>query len=1479
MPTANIFADLIPPDLIGGENGAPAFQVGGGRFEQVPRAEVNTPTELGAFADLVPNTNLASSGNSLVNAEFGAFADLVPESPTEEAERALAETPTAQQLADEAAFKTDPLIAAERGLNKGTGLPIHEAMNAVRSFGAAAGKYIFNGLQGLELNRAKLLANPTPEMVQPQGDETILPDGSAMSKEQVDALERQYVRDAQAGVPDALAKAEYWKMRAQGADAQSFVDPELVKTVPARLAHTAGEAAMMGMEALIPGVGLPLMVAHGSLAAEAEARNAGQSPAQAEAAGVRSAIGLAIFGGFSKLAALGVARLLPEGAEKLTRFVAQFAGQEGANETSSRALAGWEAAAHAPEGQKVQAAMEALKDTTLEATTLNTVYALMHASKAAGVRPPVRPASAPEPKPAPEPGMATETARYAEPAVNAAAPEMTADVVPPGRSGLESQPLSPEAVRQSESSLPSSAETVPRSPQAVAPSEAAARAEPPVEASRSASPSVEPIPSNDWTQATAPPEVKSPRLLSGEKQGDLISSTQSEDFALVGEKGTDFAGRQKKGETEAQAKEEARLKQESEQELLDDFQQHQRGGGDELLDALKAEGSLPALSSDKAGPFKGELQNIREEYRNPNRKERIAYNTIFKADAGEIDTLTHRLKAKGFDVQTPGDLLNLVLERLRSGRPIYGNEAVGAMGILPPGSAQLQAAGSAVAGTAKRLKGGVTNLEEFHDFRRARLNWSARNQESTGEITHASKELQKSIPNPIRREAITNWIQAGGDQAVLAQRAAGSKNLSLRKGYEEALKLTPDEVTLAGKVRQTYHILRKRAEAHGIEINELDNYVNQIWRRSVLKDFASSSTRRLSTDVRFAKKRFHDSFFHGEQAGLRPETKDIAKLLPIYMNEVNNAISAKQFVAEMSKGKAQDGRPLLAPRGGGKVVEGKGEGDKGAVLMFPEKLTIADTADYKTLDGQPALHAWKWAGEENGKPILMKGDLAIHPEAHAHMRKILGDSAIREWFREPSENPLGDIPKAVTKFLVDDVQQIGKATMLGFLSPFHQVQEGTHAIGHKVNPFGGLPKINLADPKQRDWAQHGLMILPDRVSANQFREGLDGSSRNLVANALGKFGGKAGAKIKEWSDGYQHFLFHEYIPALKVKTADHILERNAKRYAKELAAGEVSLDQIKFLSAEQSNAAYGHLNYADMGRNPTLQHIAQIFLLAPDFLEARARFAGQAVKGAVTKSGREQLVALGTLAATQWVLARVLNKTLDDDYHFDEPFGVVVGNRKYTMRSVPEDIYKAYQDWRKFTTGRLSPLVGRGLLEGLSGINYRNEPTTIGETFTNIIAGMIPLTLQPATRGLTETSKDNPVSPFEQLLGSLGLHVSRFSPTSKVYHLAKEWEEANGLDKKKGLFPRSKYQQLRYALEDGDFDRARIAFDKLIADGENKNKIGQNFRASILHPFTGSQANDAKFRQSLSAHDRLIFDAAVKRRHLLLQRYAHMRGG
>lgn len=798
------------------------------------------------------------------------------------------------------------------------------------------------------------------------------------------------------------------------------------------------------------------------------------------------------------------------------------------------------------------------------------------------------------------------------------------------------------------------------------------------------------------------------------------------------------------------------------------------------------------------------------------------------------------------------------------------------LGIVPPGVAKLASAQSALAGAIKGVVGAVRNIPKFGDFRKAVLRWSATNQKASGELFKVSKDLLKSVPDAKRREGITNWIQAGGDLGELQQRALATTDAKLKRGYEAAMKLTPEEVALAGKIRQTYDILLKRAKAHGIEINEIPDYVNQVWRTQPLREFMASNNRRLSTSIRFAKERYHDSFFHGEQAGLKPQTKDIAKLLPMYMNEVNNAIAAKQFVAEMAAGVASDGRPLLASTGMVKTLDG----DAGKTYLVLPEMRTAETLDFRSLDGHPALRDWRWqAADESGNPILVQGDLRIHPEIYDHLKNVLGQSALREWFHSANESPLGAIPKKVAQFLIDDVQQVGKATMLGFLSPFHQVQEGTHAIGHRVNPFSNIPKIDLSKADQLDATQHGLMLLPDRVSAQQFREGLDGSKRNLAANVIGKFG-KPGQIIKAWADGYQDYLFHQYIPGLKLKTYEHILPRNMERYADELASGEVTPSQVKYLSAQQSNAAYGHLNYSDIGRNPTMQHIMQMFLLAPDFLEARGRFAAQAMRP--SKAGIEQFAALATLAATQFVVSRILNKTLDDDYHWDHPFDVIVGARRYAMRSVPADIAHAFSNTRQFISGRLSPLVGRGLLEGLSGVNYRREPTDAMEALSNIITGMIPLTIQPATRGLSETGRDNPVSPMEQLLGSMGLHVSRFSPVSKIYSLSREWLDENGknygIDKRQAVFPISKFQQLRYALEDNNTNAARKEFQRLLRDQKvDAEELSKRFKMSLHHPFTGSKRTDAIFRDSLSPADRQIYSAALERREILWRRYQSVR--
>ncbi len=757
----------------------------------------------------------------------------------------------------------------------------------------------------------------------------------------------------------------------------------------------------------------------------------------------------------------------------------------------------------------------------------------------------------------------------------------------------------------------------------------------------------------------------------------------------------------------------------------------------------------------------------------------------------------------------------------------------------------------------------VSTLPATSDYRRSVLNWSAKLQRSFGEAARIQKDVESKVKDPVRRDAITNWIQAGGDPNILKQEAAGSKNAKLRSGYEAALNLTPEELNIANETKRRYAALEARGNRYDILKSHLDNYVNQIWD---LKQGPSggSSGRTLKEKFRFAKARTFENFFAGEQAGYTPKTKDISKLQPIYMHEMEQVIAAKELVEEMSKGKASDGRPLTAPIGVGIPVE-KPSGDK-ATLVFP-KIQKENIKDYKVLPNQPALQDWKWASKDDaGNNIFLKSDLALHPEAYNRLKNVLGKSAIKDWYQTKT-TPVMEIPKKIVNGLDIANSEVKKA-MLGVLSPFHQVQEATHAGGHRVNPAFNIPEIDLVrDPHQMDWARHSLMILPDRASESQFMEGFKQSK------IISKIPGLGPA-----SNWYSDYLFHQYIPGLKVKTADAILARNTKLYAKELASGKVKPEDVKILSAEQANAAFGHLNYADLGRNPTIQHIAQLGILAPDFFESRIRFAGQAIKGATgLKAGREQLLALATLAIGQAALAYTAAQLTGGEWDSKRPFEMTKNGKRYTLRSVPEDMQKFMSGPRQFLHNRLS-ILGKGALQYSSGVDYKGRKVTAGETTKELAQQPIPL----MARGFAGIGD---LSGWDQLLGAVGLKVSKASPRSDIMERAEEWGQSSTNPKLKFQFeqraketmPDSVYKPIRQAIEADNKDAIVKSVREIIdrePDQASKEKRMkrllqdfQPFTEKDLKPFaTPLKETEKQFLRSLDAKGKKQYRDAVRER-------------
>jgi len=99
------------------------------------------------------------------------------------------------------------------------------------------------------------------------------------------------------------------------------------------------------------------------------------------------------------------------------------------------------------------------------------------------------------------------------------------------------------------------------------------------------------------TEEPAAPTERKPRLAAGQNQGDLISSTQVEDFALVGEKGVDLEARKQKAQAAARAAAEAKAAQEKAQTQID--------LGDAVAEASDAVAQFVESITPKAGITEG----------------------------------------------------------------------------------------------------------------------------------------------------------------------------------------------------------------------------------------------------------------------------------------------------------------------------------------------------------------------------------------------------------------------------------------------------------------------------------------------------------------------------------------------------------------------------------------------------------------------------------------------------------------------------------------------------------------------------------------------------------------------------------------------------------------------------------------------------------------------------------------------------------
>jgi len=621
--------------------------------------------------------------------------------------------------------------------------------------------------------------------------------------------------------------------------------------------------------------------------------------------------------------------------------------------------------------------------------------------------------------------------------------------------------------------------------------------------------------------------------------------------------------------------------------------------------------------------------------------------------------------------------------------------------------------------------------------------YDAAMQVADGELWQTGKAIQKQFPDALRQEAMTNYLQAAGDDAALASRATASKGRTAQ-GYTVAQQLTQQETDFVQRVREYHDARLQQLIDAGMLEEGVENYVRQLYEqvppswKGYLEQVRSGA---LAPNPGLLKQRFYESYFEAEQAGKVPRDKRLGFLVGAYDHAVNKAILSQAFIKAIREREMAPDEPIVFPGGSGQRLDPPETatdvraGIATDIHADPAYLIRAGTKPKNFGEYRPmnvaALRQWKWvAADENGAPILLQGDVYVHPAAYERLQRLLLDrSAIRRTLA--GRVALRGVSEA-------------KSFKLGFGGIFHQVNVGEHALEHGVNPFKA-PPFRWRDPEVIEAMEGGLQ-LAGYNSLQAFSEGLQPG--RLIERIPG-----LGALIHDYSE----YLFLDNIPRLKMAMYRLARDRNLERYPK------LTREQAVDLTAKQGNAAFGEENLRQLGRSATLQDMLRLLVFAPDFTISRAKFVGQALR----PYGAEQRVALTVGAPlgaarfalraglTSFVMARVLNMALNDgDPHWEIPFGVKSGDQIHNLRTLQGDVLHFATDWNNFVMHRLTMLSGTAM-EALSRRDERGERRNMEEQAKDALARAVPMLFD----GLrTDSGRTN----FQAMLQLFGIQSYRY---------------------------------------------------------------------------------------------------------------------
>jgi hypothetical protein len=710
----------------------------------------------------------------------------------------------------------------------------------------------------------------------------------------------------------------------------------------------------------------------------------------------------------------------------------------------------------------------------------------------------------------------------------------------------------------------------------------------------------------------------------------------------------------------------------------------------------------------------------------------------------------------------------------------------------------------------------------------------------------------------LRREATMAVVEAGNNPNKLTDfltkaQAGGNEDAVRAVRYAQAnwAALQPDAL----RVKRILDGQISQEQGAGISTEYRDAYVPHIYDRDLLmgsgRPFVIAGG--SGTGSGFKKGRTFENVFDAIEAGYTPKTLDVADLVEHRVKVGQKIINRKSWAESLAGlNDPTDGKPLSAPL----IRKSRGPGRPGYEVA---------PSGYRPVEILPGIRT------------------AIHEAYLPLFNALTGESFISG--SVPGKLLLeaaGGIKHGLLVFDSFHASRIFQKLLTlapgKVLSGKAGYERGQSLLEYADADLNRAVAENLITPEIATWVRanraNANLLLDSGLNVGRIQEGLYNSVVRQIPG-IGTF--------NKW-------VFEKLTRGALMEAGLIELERVSA------AKPGVPRGTIARQVARDLNAYFGNLGRQGIFKSKSAQDIARLVALAPQWVESMARTelkgAAQIVKGATYDPIVHKTIMTGTIGkgVAQGLIAYLIGTQVvnyitrghstfqnpEDNHKLDawipdvtgkghgfflSPFSVVA-ELSHDMLRYSSKEPTLLEAATRIAANKASPIFRAGKVL-LTGRDYDGKQIT--DTWRRVKAAAFALAPTPILLAPTIKGSAYPGQTQRQLTASLGFKTEPAeSQTQQIVNKAKQFMIETGKRKPVMLEPAEDepaYYKLRDLLRKDDEKGAREMLAELRKTHTPK-QIMTAMRNHVKRPFTGSRANEAAFRSSLSPKDRDVYDRA-----------------